>query len=522
MTEAILWTGGRIFTGERYVESLLVEDGRVAFAGPLPDARRRAPTGVEREELSGRLAIPGLVDAHLHLAEIARARDALDLSRARSIEEIRTLVARWADGHASGPIVGRDWQTDRLREGRPPTARDLDSAAPERPVVLYHASGHAAALSTAALGASGLDRDRTGFRDGTVGRAADGSPNGLLYEGALRALARWVDEALPLSAERLEATLDSLPSVGLTRVGTVSTGPDESQALRDLACSGRMAISVRAYVRLFQLGEYPDPLLAARTDRFSIVGTKAFIDGAFGPRTAWLSEPYADDPSTSGIAVGDEADLAAKIELAAARGLAPALHAIGDRGVERASRLLAPWTGRPGPPARIEHAALTPPGTLGLLDRIRPTLVVQPEFVWNDWWLAARLGAARARWAYLFRSLVDRGHRLAGSSDAPYGPVDPFRGLRAAVSRRDALGRSANPDPGEALGSEEALALYTRGAAEALGDLSEGRLEAGCAADLVVVGASRLSEAIRSDGVPVRETWIAGRKVHPAPPGETV
>jgi predicted amidohydrolase YtcJ len=522
MSEATLWTGGRIFTGERYVESLLVENGRVVAAGPAAEVRRQAPTGAEHEPLDGRLAIPGLVDAHLHLVEIARVPLALDLSAARSLDELRSLVTRWAADHRDGPIVGRGWHEDRLRERRAPTLRDLDPAVPDRPVVLHHASGHAAVLNTAALTAGGLGNTAGAPASGTIGRFADGSPNGLLYEQTYRSVVGPLERAIPLPGAQLESTLRSLLAVGLTRVGTLSASAEEVAALRELDAAGRLPLTVRAYLRLAQLDEMPDSLLRARTGRFSIVGAKAFVDGAFGPRTAWLSEPYADDPTGSGLPVGDEEGLAEKIAAAAGRGLSPAVHAIGDRAIDRVARLLEPWTSKPGPPARMEHVALTPPRTLDRLDRVRPTLVVQPGFLWSDWWLSARLGRSRARWAYLFRTLIDRGHRVAGSSDAPYDPTDPWRGIRAAVARRDARGLSANPNPSEALGGEEALALYTSGAAGALGDRDEGRLEPGCSADLVVLRYARLSEAVGANDSPVRETWVGGRRVHRATPRETL
>jgi predicted amidohydrolase YtcJ len=522
MTDATLWSGGRVFTGERYVESLLVENGRVLAAGPDDATRRQAPTGVEREMLDGRLVLPGLVDAHLHLAEIARASRSLDLTDARSFDAIRTLVRRWDGEHPVGPIVGRGWHEARLKEGRAPTLREIDPAVPHRAVVLVHESGHAALLNSTALAAVGIDGDSGAAPPATVGRFPDGRPNGLLYEDALRSLSGHLDAELPISAPLLESTARSLLAFGLTRAGTMSTGPDEATALKELAEAGRLPITIRAYPRLVQLDDFPDSLLRTRSDRFALVGAKAFVDGAFGPRTAWLSEPYADDPSQRGIPIGDEETLARRIEEAVDRGLAPSLHAIGDAALDRAARLLERWASRPGPPARIEHVALTPPPTLELLDRVRPTLVVQPGFLWSDWWLPSRIGAGRSRWAYLFRTLADRGHRVAASSDAPCDPVDPWRGLRAAVARRDPLGRSANPDPAEGLTGEEALGAYTRGAAEALGDRAEGRLEPGCSADLVVLHTATLVDALRSSGLPVRETWVGGRRVHSAEHGAIV
>ena len=150
------------------------------------------------------------------------------------------------------------------------------------------------------------------------------------------------------------------------------------------------------------------------------------------------------------------------------------------------------------------------PRVLAVLDAVRPALVVQPGFVWSDWWLPDRLGPEKVRWAYAFRTLIDRGHLLVGSSDAPYDPPDPWRGLRAATERRDELGRSANPDPREALAFEEAAQLYGVNAGTALGEPSLGSLEVGSKADLIVLEATSLGEAVRVGAKAVRETWVEG------------
>jgi hypothetical protein len=142
---------------------------------------------------------------------------------------------------------------------------------------------------------------------------------------------------------------------------------------------------------------------------------------------------------------------------------------------------------------------------------------VQPGFLWSDFWLPARLGVDRTRWAYGFRTLIDHGHLLSGSSDAPIDPPDPWRGVRAAVERRDELGRSANPDPREALAVEEALRLYGENAGAVLGERFLGTLEVGSAADLLVLEARSLGEAIRQGASGVQETWVAGVRVHAAP-----
>jgi len=515
MGEARLWTGGRVFTGGRYADAVLVDQGTVVAVGSEAEVRRSAPTGTEVVRLGGRLVLPGLIDAHLHVEDLARFREGLDLTEVRGLDDLIRKLREWSAAHPTGPVVGVGLDVDRGLHGRWPLREDLDRVVNDRPVVLYHASGHAAVANDRALAAAGVEsRSATELR-GRVGTTAGGRANGILYEEALRWVAPLTET--PLDPEAMVRTLGFLASFGLTTVASMNVSPEELAGLRSLAAEGRLPIRVRCYLRLLSIGDVRGPDLApvGRPGRFAVVGTKGFTDGAFGPRTAWLSEPYADAPEGSGLAVEPDEALSRALATASDLGLAPALHAIGDRAVERAAHLLAPYVRRVGACARIEHVGLTPPSVLSVLNTVRPALVVQPGFVWSDSWLSDRLGADRVRWAYAFRTLTDLGHLLVGSSDTPYDPPDPWRGLRAATERRDELGRSANPDPREALTFEEAACLYGSNAGKALGEPSLGSLEVGSKADLIVLDARNLGEAIRLGATAVRETWVDGVRVSP-------
>lgn len=508
MTGATLLVGGRIYTGRRYAEALLVQDDRVVAVGPEEAVRRSVPSGTDRLDLVGRLVVPGLADAHLHLGMMTRARAGADVTDVRSIPELGRRLALWAETHPRVPVVGGGLTLETLAERRWPTAQELDGAVPDRPVVVFHASGHAAVANTRAL-------DAASASGGTI-RQGGGSP-GVLVEQQLEALWPLVTEALPLTPVGIEEVVRELTGLGITAVGTMNSGPEELSVLRELDGAGRLPIRVRAYPPLALALERG--LRGERRDRgaFAVVGVKVFLDGAFGPRTASLSEPYADDPGTRGVEREDDARLREALAIAHRQELTPALHAIGDRAVARATGLLSELS-REGGPARIEHASLTPPPVLEHLRTLGARLVVQPGFVLSDVWLAARLGPARTRWAYAFRMLSDLGVLLGGSSDAPYDPPDPWRGMRAAVHRGDELGRSANPWPEQALTEPEALALYATGAHRALGDERSGSLEVGSSADLVILSVPRLGEAIRAGVDAVEATWVGGTPVYRRPP----
>ncbi|HTT15508.1 MAG TPA: amidohydrolase [Thermoplasmata archaeon] len=514
MTHAVRFTGGSIFTGERFVEAILVEDGLVRAVGSEAAIRRDAPTGADTVELHGRLAIPGLVDAHLHVPDLTQAREGLDLSTARSTPEVLERVRRWAEAHPQGPIVGRGWSPDRTEDRRWLTARDLDGAVDARPVVVYHASGHAAVANTAAFAALGLGPRSPDPAGGRLDRAPDGTPSGPVFESALRLLTP-VSWATPPDPEGFVRTLRAAARLGLTTVATLNLSPEGVAAFRALAARRALPIRVRAYVQLARFREFPDSLLGPvpGAESWAVVGGKGFTDGAFGPRTAWLRSAYEDDPTSDGLPVASEPELREAIAWGSDHGLAPALHAIGDRAVERAARLLEPYRVPGGRRPRIEHASLAPPELFPALERARPALVVQPGFVWSDHWLSERLGPARTRWAYPFRTLTDHGFLLAGSSDAPYDPLDPWRGLAAAVHRTDPDGRSANPASEEALTAEEALRLYGRNAGLVLGEEPLGTLEVGAPGDVVLLRAVSAAAAVEDGAGGVVGTWRGGARI---------
>jgi predicted amidohydrolase YtcJ len=519
MTHTTVLVGGRIYTGRRYCSALVIEDGEVALAGTDAEVRRNTPTGAERRDLEGGLVIPGLIDAHLHIAETARHRDGLDVSSIATLDALGSIVAEWTRNHPSGPIVGRGLDPERFPGRAWPTRDDLDRIERDRPLALVHVSSHALVANSAALGLAQVGRSTADPPGGRFGRGPDGEPDGRVFESAIPLVEDRIPGLDRVEPEVLLPTLRETAALGLTTLGAMSVAPQEAVALRMLADSGEWPGRVRLYLRGNRWREYfRDPGgPSGPPGRFEVVGVKAFTDGAFGPRTADLSEPYADDPGNRGIEVGTDADLTALISEASDEGLAPALHAIGDRAVARAARLIRGTRLANGRRARIEHAALTPPSLLPFLTDIEPALVVQPGFVWSDRWLGARLGTARARWAYAFRTLLDHDLLLVGSSDAPADPIDPWRGLRAAVQRTDPSGRSANPDPAESLDAATALRLYTENAGIALGEPRLGLLESGSPADLVWTRAPSLDAAVSGGASMVRETWVAGSRVATGP-----
>jgi predicted amidohydrolase YtcJ len=503
---SIRWSHGRIFTGRRFVDSVAAEDGRVVAAGTARAVGRSSATGTDHVDLGGRLAVPGLTDAHLHLTELARAVVSIDLTGCRSIAAMGRRVRAGSARRPNGPLVGAGWDQERLRERRYPTARDLHDWAPDRPVVLHRICRHAAVVSDAVLGELGIDGDAPDPPGGRIGRDANGRPNGLLFDNALRPLQTWGERAFQRSRLGLDELLDRASSFGLTTLAPVSASPEEVEEIRRLAHRRRLPVRLAFYLRADARSHFVRLRGRASTGSTRLVGLKVVGDGALGPRTAWLRTPYRDRPSESGFPLLSEAELTEVAEDAERWEAGLAVHAIGDRAVLAALRVFLRVRPRIRP--RLEHVSVTPPDVLAEIDRVRPHLVVQPGFVASDPWVVERLGARRARWTYAFRTFLQHGHAPAASSDAPVESLDPWVGIAGAVAPR------AGGVP-ESVDARSAIAMYAGNAGPVLGLPGLGSLEVGGVADVAECRGTDLPSVAAAGSSRVRRVWRDGRLVAP-------
>ncbi|MCI4332242.1 MAG: amidohydrolase [Thermoplasmata archaeon] len=509
MGNATEWTNGRIFTGQRYVAAVLGEEGRIVVAGSARAVRRARPTGAERVDLRGRLAVPGLVDAHLHLAESARAALGVNLRGTRSLREVGDRVQRWADRHPRGPVVGGGWEEAGFPEHRYPSARDLSDWVGDRPAALYRVCHHAAVASSSLLDVLEIGPDSPDPPGGRIGRAADGTPDGMLFDHALRPLQDWVDLSFSTRPEAIWDVLDTAARYGLTTVGAVSASPAEVEATVGLAVRSPLPARVVFYLRADDRQRFSELRKRSRTPSTDVVGVKVVADGAFGPRTAWLARPYHDRRTESGFPLRTDSDLRAILSESNDAGAALAVHAIGDRCL--AATLDAFESIRPARRPRIEHASLTPPTLRRRLRTIRPFLVVQPGFVRSDDWIVERLGQRRARWTYAFASFLRDGHAPAGSSDSPVEPLDPWLGIASAVGARASTGAP------ERVSLESALQFYSANGGPVLGHSAVGSLEPGSVADVVVSRANTLRSAVSIGSRNVARVYRDGSRLRPPP-----
>jgi predicted amidohydrolase YtcJ len=497
--------------------------GRIVFVGDDRGARAAAAAGpgggpAEAIDLHGACVLPGLVDSHLHFAWFARSLEEVDggtRTRGEAIERVRARAAGTPEGAWIG---GSGW--DHNIWDRLPTRQDLDAAAPRNPAALKAKSGHALWVNSLALEAAGIRKGTDDPVGGRIARDAGGCPTGILYENAMNLVRAVIpeqsDEAMATS---MHAAQERTLAAGLTGFHDFDGVPAfrALQLMRE-----RDALDVRVVKGIPREALGDAVALGLRSgfgdDLFAVGQVKLFADGALGPQTAWMLEPYEGSTGT-GIPTLTPEELRADIGRARAAGLACAVHAIGDAAVRAVLDAFAAvrreTAGCPRLPDRIEHVQLISSSDLPRLTRLGVVASMQPIHATSDRDIADRYWGARTATAYAWRSVLDTGADLAFGSDCPVETISPLAGIHAAVTRRRADG-SPGPDgwkPEQRLTVEQAVHAYTLGAARAAGrGRDAGTIEEGRLADFTVLEADPFAvEPHEIRDVPVRATIVGGR-----------
>jgi predicted amidohydrolase YtcJ len=463
----------------------------------------------------GRTLLPGLIDAHGHVMDLGMAAMTLQLTGTSSIADLQQRLRAYAAGHPGNAwIIGFGWNQELWPDKRFPTAADLDSIVPDRPVVLERVDGHAVLANSAAMRAAGVTA-------GTQSPAGGRIENGLFVDNA-RSL---IDDAVPApTAQQRDAAFEKAQEIllgfGVTGVGSMSTSLDGWNTFRRAGEGGRLQVRLMSYLlRIEPLKVIPHPTDWLYGDRLRAVGVKFFADGALGSRGAWLKQPYSDNPGTTGLPRHSDADLLSLADQAAAAGFQVAIHAIGDAANAQAISTYEQLAKKyPGDRRwRIEHFQIADPADIPRLAPAGIIASMQPTHQTSDRLMAEkRLGPRRLAGAYAWQTVLRSGARLAFGSDFPVESPNPFPGLAAAISRQDMEGRPPGGwIPSERLNFAQALDAFTRGAAYAgFAEQKIGSLDAGKWADFIIVDRDPAKVDARALArTQVLETWIAGKKV---------
>ncbi len=512
---ARIWTGD---AGAPRANSALVRDGRFAFVG---DERAiTPPAGAERVDARGRMLIPGLTDGHAHLLGAGFPLHGVDLKGAQSLDAVAQAVRERAAATAPGTwIRGTGWDQNLWPGAGFPHRATLDAVAPGHPVILTQTSGHCVWVNSAALRLAGIDDSTPAPFGGAIDRDAAGAATGILRDAASRLVEGIIPH--PTRDERiaaLSAAIARAHALGITGTHAMNVGRGEYQAMLALADSGRLAYRIRAFMTAERLDEWIERGMRTGDggDMMRIGGVKFFTDGALGSLTAWMIEPY-EGRDDIGLPMQPPEELESSVRRCIEHGLAPAIHAIGDRANRAALDILDRARGlAPEIPRRIEHAQLLTADDIPRFAALGVTASMQPIHATQDMAKVDREWGDRAAFAYAIASLARTGANIAFGSDAPVEDMNPLAGIHAAVTRRRADGEPPGGwRPAERVSATAALTAYTAGCARAVREDDRfGRIAPGYHADFTLLSDDlERIDAMEIAGMRAEMTYVGGQRV---------
>jgi predicted amidohydrolase YtcJ len=540
-TADLLLEHGRIWTANPsrpWVEALAIRGERILAVGSNSEIERLHGPRTQVIELGGRMAMPGVIDSHIHFLDGSLSLDQFALDDAGTLDEVKRRIRAFAAAHPDRPwLLGHGWYYPVFKPANLPTKEILDELVPDRPVVVECFDAHSVWVNSKALALAGITRQtpdprQEGLVIGVIVRdPKTGEPTGVLKEGAADIMRRLVPQ--PTREGKLKALRAGLAEAGRHGVtsGLNATGSIEEMELYDeLRQQGELTVRMHTAMMLepkltpATLERYEQARTRFHDDWVRAGVIKAFMDGVVEAHTAGMLEPYTDDPKVSGFLNYDPEQFRKLVVELDRRRFQVMTHAIGDRAIrvtldayEAAERSNGARDRR----FRIEHIEIINPadisrfGRLGVIASMQPFHCYPDEDTISIW--AGAIGPKRLPYAWAWRDLAAAGARLAFGSDWPIVSLDPFIGLQNAVTRQDNKG---NPSGGwvghQKVTLNQALAAYTRDAAYAeFEDNVKGSLEVGKLADVIVLSQNLFeTPALDIHKTRVVATVVGGRIVY--------
>jgi predicted amidohydrolase YtcJ len=535
----LVLTNGRIVTvdeGRPEAEAMAVSKDRIQALGTAAEIKPLIGPNTQVIDLQGRLAIPGFIESHGHFTGVGGAQLQLNLMNVESWDRIVAMVAEAVSRARPGEwIYGRGWHQEKWTS-RPavnvegfPTHASLDKVSPNNPVLLVHASGHAAFANGKAMELSGIRRPTESPAGGEILRDANGDATGLLRERAQGLIKRGAGAPTPTPEERgararreLELASEESLAKGITTFEDAGSDLATIDLMKAMVDAGKLG--VRLWVMVRQSNETIAPKLAQYrmidygNGHLTVRAIKKAIDGALGSRGAWLLAPYSDKPESSGLETTKIAEIEETAQLAMQNGYQLAVHAIGDRANRETLNIFErAFKANPGKKDlrwRVEHAQHISAADIPRFGRMGVIASMQGIHCTSDApYVLERLGAARAQeGAYVWQKLMKTGAIVANGTDAPVEDVDPIASYYATVSRKLKDGKVFYPD--QRMSRLEALKSYTiNGAYAAFEEDNRGSLKPGKFADITVLSKDILK--VPEDEIPTAKVvyTIVGGKV---------
>lgn len=481
-------------------EAVAIREDRIVFVGDRIKGRKFIGDQTKVIDCSGMLVLPGLIDAHGHLASYGKALEKLDLIGTSSYAEIVNIVMEKVKRVESGEwIFGRGWDQNEWEIKEFPDHAALSTISPNNPVYLTRVDGHAILVNEKAMKIAGITAETHQPEGGRIYFRSNGSPLGVFVDNAQKLIEKWVPRyTVEKQREIMELASNKCLEFGLTGFHDAGIEPERIDDYKVLIDEDRLGLRVYAMLSDTVMPDLEKYYLGLKIEGYggnhlTVRAVKVYADGALGSRGAALLEPYTDSPNENGLMVTGKEHLFKVARAALATGMQLNTHAIGDRGIRVILDIIEDvLTENPVKDHRfrVEHSQIVNPEDIPRFETLGVIPSVQPPQVVSDMnWTEDRIGPERIDGAYAFRDFLDSGCILPCGSDVPVESCNPLEGIYRAVTRQDESGfppggwRSEN-----ALTIEEAIRGYTIWAAEAaFQENNLGSIEVGKLADFTII-----------------------------------
>ncbi|MEP6604181.1 MAG: amidohydrolase [Spartobacteria bacterium] len=500
---------GNIYTvneSKPHAEAVAVKGQRIVFVGSNEDAKQfHAKSGSRRIDLAGKTVVPGLTDSHCHIFGIGEREMLLNLEGTNTLEDFLAKVKERVGQSESGKwITGRGWIETFWKPPQFPTRADLDAIAPNNPVYLKRADGHASVANSAALKLAKIDNHTPDPFGGQILKT-NGEPNGMLLDNAQDLVEKNIPKGTQADREKaLQLGIEREIKLGWCEIQNAGSHKDDVDLIRKQYNVGK--IKLRMVNTVYGPGADAEWFLKEGATinendrRFTQRTIKVVFDGALGSRGAALLKPYSDAPDTFGYLTEKPEQLRPMFEEALRRGIQVETHSIGDRAnrtildlYEEAFKAVPPDQRKVREPRwRVEHAQIVDLADIPRFAKLGVIPSMQPSHAISDLFFApARLGMDRLAGAYAWQSFIKSGSIIAAGSDAPVERGEPMIEFYAAISRKSIKGESSDGwHPEQAVTREDALKMFTTWAAyAAFEENDKGKIDIGMLADFTVLSA---------------------------------
>lgn len=496
-----LWYGGPIYTLKEeghQVEAVLTEADKIIATGSRKEIEKNYQIS-KHLHLEGKTMLPGFVDSHLHLIGHGEKLLRLDLSTYRSKPEVLQAVRDYAENLQDGEwVIGEGWNENLWHQSDKITRADIDELVPKHPVILKRICRHTIVVNSLALKEAAINETIKHDGGGVIERDQNGCLNGVFRENAQDLILSSIPNPSEEYLKRaLRASIQDAHSKGLTGGhtedlsyynGFKQTYKQFKEVIEkeDLHFRAHLLVHHKV-IEDFKLDEGH---FLKGNEWIEFGAIKIFTDGSLGGRTALLSHPYADDPSTNGVAIFSQEALNQLVAKARELHMPIAVHAIGDLAFEMTLNAIEanPLKG-PGKD-RLIHAQILRKDLIERAKKLPVILDIQPSFVASDFpWVVDRVGESNMEYCYAWKTLLEEGFICAGGSDAPIEDISPLLGIYAAVTRTNPMDeKRAKYRPEEAISVFEAVCLYTKGSAAAAShEMERGMIQNGYISDFTIL-----------------------------------